>query len=414
MNENIHNNKKTSLYKPIYYISKEYDECWVVEYPNGKKYLIDTCVFEKLVNYHKKFIFQNENDIYPSYGINRKFITLPEFIYIRDINNYKYMFSNKNQYDLRICNITITKKDFYEIITDYNVIEYIDDGNRVNRGRYARQWKNPVCKILNNNNTEEYLMLCNKNKICRLCPISYNKILEFTKKEQIENEIVWSYGSNGYILGNNKIYIHQVIMDYYYHGQGTKNLSVDHIDQDPLNNRFDNLRIATREQQEQNSKGIKEGTKRERKKNAIPLPDGINQDMLKKYVNYVPETYGKHGKIRYYFRIEKHPKLNDIGKRFLSTTKSEKVSIHDKLTEANKIVTELDNGTYKEKENPLPKYYSQITARNKPHLVYDRRREGGIRENIKMVLPEDYVLEEQIEIMAEKINAKYGENEKDN
>ena len=102
-------------------------------------------------------------------------------------------------------------------------------------------------------------------------------------------------------------------MNFYGNGKGTKNESVDHIDQDPLNNCFDNLRIATRSDQEQNSKGIKNGTKRERKQNAKELPEGITQDMMRKYVVYYKECYNREKDLhREFFKIEKHPLLKMI------------------------------------------------------------------------------------------------------
>ena len=127
-------------------------------------------------------------------------------------------------------------------------------------------------------------------------------------------------------------------MDCYGNGKGTKNISVDHIDRDPLNNTMENLRIASREEQEQNSKGVLKDTKRERKSNAKPLPEGITQNMMKKYVVYYHEFLDKEKtKSREFFKIEKNPKLEKpwIG------CKSNKVSILDKLTEANKVASEL-------------------------------------------------------------------------
>ncbi len=141
-------------------------------------------------------------------------------------------------------------------------------------------------------------------------------------------------------MGNNKLFIHQIITGCYGNGKGTKHISVDHVDRDPLNNTWDNLRIATREEQEQNSKGIKEGTKRERKQSAKSLPEGITQEMMKKYVVYYHEWLDKnHTKQREYFKVEKHPKLT----KPWMTSKSNKVHIQDKLCQANNFVTKLDN-----------------------------------------------------------------------
>jgi len=80
--------------------------------------------------------------------------------------------------------------------------------------------------------------------------------------------------------------------------------------------------------------------KKERKKNAIKLPDGIEQNMLFKYVVYYKECYNRDKQLyREFFRVEKHPKLL----KPWTTSKSNKVPILNKLKEANKIVKNLEN-----------------------------------------------------------------------
>jgi hypothetical protein len=191
-------------------------------------------------------------------------------------------------------------------------------------------------------------------------------------------------------------------MNCYGNGKGTKNISVDHIDQNPLNNTLENLRIATRKEQENNTSGIKPGTSRERSSKK-DLPEGITQQMLKKYVYYNREFYDKEKtKERDFFRVE-HPKLD----KQWSTTKSCKITIQDKLAQANKLVDDLENDIYPEKDGiVLPKYVSLVIVREKPHLVFEKRIDNK-RLNLKMVLPEEYDLQEQLEKLNEKIKEKY-------
>ena len=126
--------------------------------------------------------------------------------------------------------------------------------------------------------------------------------------------------------------------------------------------------------------------------------------MMKKYVVYYQEWLDKqHTKQREFFKIEKHPKLD----KSWNTTKSGKVSIQDKLNQANKVVEDLENDIYPEKEGiNLPKYVSLISFREKPHLVFEKRIDDK-RLNIKMVLPNEYDLQEQINILNAKVKAKY-------
>ena len=204
-------------------------------------------------------------------------------------------------------------------------------------------------------------------------------------------------------MGSNNLLIHQIITGCYGNGKGTKNISVDHIDRNPLNNTFENLRVVSQNEQQTNSKGILPGTQRERSSKK-DLPDGITYQMFKKYVYYNREFYNKEKtKEREFFRVE-HPKLD----KPWATTKSEKVSILEKLTQANKVVDDLENDIYPKKdEEILPKYVSLVVTREKPHLVYEKRIVDGKRLNIKMVLPEEYDLHDRLVILNEKIKEKY-------
>lgn len=299
---------------------------------------------------------------------------------------------------------TMNKYHHYhnQITEKFNVIEYIE-GHYYKTGKDANIMKNPIWSV-KENGKEYLLMYCEKDTIVKLCHNSYNAILEYEKNENDGKKITWYKHQNGYVLCHKKLYIHQIITRCYGNGQGTKNISVDHIDRDTLNNTFDNLRIATREIQEQNSKGIMPGTKRERNYNAKDLPKGIEQHMMKKYVVYYHEWLDKeHTKPREYFKIEKHPKLD---KPWIST-KSGKVSIMEKLQQANKVVDDLEKDVYPDdNQSALPKYVSLVVAREKPHLVFEKRTQDK-RMGIRMVLPEEYDLQEQLIILNEKIKEKY-------
>ena len=391
----------TNKMKPMYLTNEELN-CGIIQYEN-KTYLLDLSDKDRIINFNKNFIFLNSNEEdYPSYCYNYKRFTYLDFIFNFNIENVYYNFKNKNKFDLRRSNVEIYHYYHKVICEKYNVIEYIP-GHFSNLGQDANIMKNPLWRV-RENDKEYLLMFCEKDTICRLCSESYQKILDWEKT--INKKITWFKLQNDYIMGSMNIYIHQIIMNCYGNGKGTKNISVDHIDQNPLNNTITNLRIATRYEQEQNTKGIKDGTKRERKTSAKPLPTGIIQSMMKKYVVYYQEWLNKeHTKEREYFKVEKHPKLD----KYWCTTKSNKVSIQDKLAQANKIVDDLENDIYPEKnEQILPKYISLITMRGKSHLVFEKKVDEK-RLNIKMVLPEEYDLQNELDKINQKIKEKYGE-----
>jgi hypothetical protein len=201
-------------------------------------------------------------------------------------------------------------------------------------GRDANKIKNPIVK-----QDDNYIMYCEKDTEVLLDDMALVNIAKF--EEEMHNNTSFYKMVNGYIAthvtSDKCLYIHQIITGHYGHGQGTSNLSVDHIDRNPLNNCYSNLRIVDRKTQEENSKGIMDGTKRARKKSACELPEGLTQEMLPKYVVYYKEQL-KNGKFRDYFKIEKHPKSDKIiiGKKAMS------ISIFDKLELIKSQLNELE------------------------------------------------------------------------
>jgi hypothetical protein len=378
--------------------------CGVLDFAD-KKYYLDLNDFNTFVLDGKKFNFVNESDVYPSYLYNYKRFTLLEHIFTYNSTNINYVFKNDNPHDLRRSNVEIYHNYHAIVKANYNVIEYIQ-GHYYRVGSDAFVLKNPMWKIRTEKKEEQLLMYCEKDILCILSQESYQKILDYEKNENNGKKITFYIHQNGYIVCSINLYIHQIITSCHGNGKGTKNVSVDHIDLNPLNNTLENLRVATREEQEQNSNGIMDGTKRVRKHNAKPLPEGITHEMMKKYVVYYHEFIDKEQtKIREYFKIEKHPKL---GKIWIGT-KSNKIPILEKLRMVNKIVSDLDDDIYPEtNDNGLPTYVSIKNERDKFHLIFDKKSDGDSkRMNLRMVLPDNYDIEEQLGIFKDKIKQKY-------
>jgi hypothetical protein len=369
---------------------------------NNREYIFDIDTFLMILNYDKNFIFHDQNDNYPSFIRHNNKVSFLEFIYKFNCDITYYNFKNNNIYDLRRENVEFFHRYHKIIIEQYpNALYY--QGHFNNMGRDANIMKNPYWLIEENSN-KFYLMYCETDTIIKLDEQAINNIRIFEKENNDNKKLTFYKINNGYILCHLNKYIHQIITGCYGNGKGTKNVSVDHIDQDPLNNCFSNLRIATREEQEQNCKGIKENTKRERKHNAKPLPKGLTQEMMRKYVVYYKECYNKEKDLwREFFKVEKHPKLS---KPYIGT-KSNNVLLMDKLKIVNKIADDIENDIYVKEERVLPMYINIQKYRNKDHLVYDRRNENNERHTVRMIMPDNYVLQEQLLIFQEKINSKY-------
>lgn len=442
---NKYNQLPTNM-KPTYHTNSELN-CGISRC-NGKDYLMDHSDKDAILNFHKKFYIHSITDLYPSYGENSKRISYLEFIYKYNREENCYVFKNGNPLDIRRTNVMVYPKYAETLLDRYNILEYLG-GHCKNVGIDSGVIKNPIWKVIDTTG-EHLVMHCHPGVLVSLCYESLNKILDFELNNNDGERITWYIHSNNYVQGRigkmkSHLFIHQVIMNCFGNGKGTNIISVDHIDRDKLNNRFNNLRLATLKEQQQNTSGIMPGTLRQRS-SKLELPAGLTYEMLKKYVYYNKENYGTSG-VREFFRVE-HPKLD----KPWSGTKSIKVSVIEKLHEANKVAQDLDNDIYpvkvnkkiivventitslndtstllencndeednvstissdtsstSNKEIELPKYVRLINDRNKPHLIYDKKNKES-RANVRMVLPANYNLQTELERLNTKVITKYG------
>lgn len=291
-----------------------------------------------------------------------------------------------------------------EYLKDYKTLESYE-GHWVLRGQQANKIFNPYWKVIEKNTDKTfYIMHCHPNNYMKF------DIEDFPIINKTGNRYnTWYLGKNGYIVHSNNgiiTYAHRLIMLNLEPNDDPK-LSVDHINRDKLDNRRENLRWASQSLQNSNT------DKRARKHNAQELPKELENIQLPKYVYYSKEIYNKEtGATREFFRIEKHPKLES---KCWSSSKSNKISILDKLEETKKKLYELDNDVQEEVSEefvlPIGVRINENKARNNRELVLDWRTEK-LRYNLKMVYNENISLKDNFDIFKEKIKKKYPELEK--
>tara|TARA_B100001093_G_scaffold416459_1_gene407145 strand:+ start:2882 stop:3436 length:555 start_codon:yes stop_codon:yes gene_type:complete len=173
---------------------------------------------------------------------------------------------------------------------------------------------------------------------------------------------------------------------------------------------------------------IKENEKRERKYNAIKLPENLNQNMLPKYVGYYKECYNVEKKLyREFFKIEKHP--NMVKHKVYVSSKSNKITLLEKLEQIKKLLLELDNLEKDESESntleqnkietdnlekdesnkvSLPKYISLKNHKDnsKYYLVYDKKTNVN-RNTLKLTYNKSDPLLANLNDFLSKIQEKF-------
>ena len=287
----------------------------------------------------------------------------------------------------------------------YKVISKID-GHTSKMGKSAGIMKNSIFNTINLNSQEiQYFMECN-DEYTIISKESIKKIQFFEKQK-----LTWYKLANGYIgshavINNNDtiLYLHQHLMDYYGNGLSKNTKTIDHINRDKLDNRIENLRLATQSEQNINT------YKRKRKKDAKDLPDGLTQDMIPKYVTYYNECYNREKELyREFFKIEKHPKYEGI----ISSSKSAKKSIQDKLEEIkgylkkieDKEVNNSNSNSIKE-EKKLPVGIRLKVKDTYKQLILDYKIDN-YRYNLKMKCNSSKTFDENYQMFKNKVTKKY-------
>lgn len=327
---------------------------------HNKKISKYTKKIKKYKNYienYKKFIHENtiknnklNNDLIKT---NNKLIKIEkditkyekgENMCVKDLN--KLLFSNKSikSKNTKIQEAWKTLNNYKLPNSDKIQIILSHPGHFVTLGWCSGNIRNPYWLIKDEFGKEYYIMNCGENNYTYFSKEDYNEVIN--PSDDIYP--TWSKGMNGYIdthsyiTSGNRIYLHQLICKKY-NVKAYSTLSVDHINRNKLDNRKDNLRFATQSEQNQNT------DKRNRKHNAKPLPEGLKQEDMPKYVLFYSEKYGKDKRnSRCWFNIEKHPSLN--GKKW-STSKAGTLSIQEKLELAKQKLNELNNQNNQNNQN---------------------------------------------------------------
>jgi hypothetical protein len=214
----------------------------------------------------------------------------------------------------------------------YTILERLP-GHVPLMGKSAGEELNWAYHLKNKETSEECIaMFCKPNHLTFIDEEVWQKLHN--------TSITWYFAPVGYIMRTVKkddefsyTYLHQFVKEHCGYGKGQQ--SIDHENQNKLDNRKVNLRIVDMSEQNRNRGKVS------RHANARELPKEFDGVTLPKFCVYYKECYNKEKNMwREFFTIEGHPKQE--GKR-KATTKSSKKTIIEKFEEANLILAELDN-----------------------------------------------------------------------
>lgn len=292
-------------------------------------------------NNNKKENKDDDNDI--DKKLNKKEIVMNNInTYknsVKSLNKLLFEHNSQDSDNIKIKNAWKTLEKYEIPNKDKLTILSSHPGHFILMGCDAGSIRNPYWLVQDENNNQYYIMYCETNCYTYFSKEDYKDIINPSDDiyptwhlEKIGYVSTKSYSDN---FGTN-VYLHQLICKKY-NEKAYSTLSVDHINRNKLDNRKDNLRFATQSQQNQNT------DKRNRKKDAKPLPEGLKQEDMPKYVLFYSEKYGKdknNPHYRTWFNVEKHPKQN--GKKW-STSKAGSLTIQQKLDLAKEKLNELNN-----------------------------------------------------------------------
>jgi len=287
-------------------------------------------ITERLIKTEQK---KNDDNNETIHNTNDKNVALTE---IQELNIELYKKNSNKSSNITIKNAWKTLSEYELPNSDKFIVRESHPGHFVAKGCKAGSLRNPYWKVMGLDADEYYIMYCGNDVYTYFSVEDYNDIIN----PSLNIYPTWHFEKVGYIMTKNYpnkintgVYLHQVICKKHNEKKYVTQ-SVDHVNRNKLDNRKENLRFATQSLQNSNRDKCK------RKVNARPLPDGLTQDDLPKYVVYYKEKYGPDkNKTREWFNIEKHPKQE--GRKRWSTSKSMEVSIRNKLNLAKEKLKEL-------------------------------------------------------------------------